>query len=248
MQRRTIAEAVGASGSIPPGLTMCSDATSPRPCTAPIVLGNRRPMRTSSGMEDFAHLAGVLHQALLLDHAQVGQHGRRADRIAGVRRGHGPGRIEVHHVRPADHGRDRQPARKCPCRSRSGRARRRSARSPSTLPVRPKPACTSSKISRAPCWSHQRRSFWHVLGRREAGVAALVGLAHHAGHAGRASRPDRPAPSRKTSKLRVGAAETVGKRHLHHVLVEVDDPLLQRRECRRPSGRRACGRGRRSGR
>ena len=180
------------------------------------------------GHEDLAHLAGVLDQALLLDHAQVGQHGRRTDRIAGVGRGHGPGRIEVHHVRPADDGRDRQPARNAlAATDQVGR----------DAVVLEAPVLAGAAEAGLHLVEDQQGAvlvapaaeFLGVLGRHEAGIAALVRLAHHAGHAvGR----DALLGQRLEESLEagIGTAEAVGKRHLHHVLVEVDDPLLQGRD------------------
>ena len=87
---------VAASGSMPPGLTMCSEATSPLPCTAPMCCGNRWPMRRSSGcrISPIARAFSTSSSSRIT--SQVGQRRGRADRVAGVGRGHRAGRIEVH--------------------------------------------------------------------------------------------------------------------------------------------------------
>ena len=51
---------------------------------------------------------GIARQVVIHDFLEAGQRRRRADRIAGMRTGHGTGRVLIHHFRPADHARQRQ--------------------------------------------------------------------------------------------------------------------------------------------
>ena len=73
----------------------------------------------------------------------------------------------------------------------------------------------------------------HVLRRREGRAAALVGLQHHAGHVLRLDARFRAGCFSKQLEGGVRRAEAVRERDLHEARIEVDDPLLQRRNAAR---------------
>ena len=179
------------------------------------------------GLEDLAHPPRMFYQALLHDHADVGQRGRRAERVARMGRGHRAGRIHVHDRLAADDGRQRHAAgdplaaadqvRRHPVVLESPELARAAEAGlhlvedqEGLLPVAP------------------GAELLDVFRRGEAGVAPLIGLAHHAGDRLRLDALGLQG-LQEAFETGVGHAEAVGEGHLDEVLVEVDDPLLEGR-------------------
>ena len=92
--------------------------------------------------------------------------------------------------------------------------------------MRPKPACTSSKISTTLVLLAPLGQLLHVFHRREVGPDALVGFHHHAGDVLRLQAALGSSAARKTLEAGVLLPVAVGEGRVDDGRVFVDDPAL----------------------
>ena len=162
-------------------------------------LRSARSQRAELLVQHAAHAARVLGEVLAQHQIDGGQRRGAANRIAGVRGGHAAGGLQIHHVRAAGDGGQRQ-------RTGDALAEERQVRHDAVVLEAPQRAGTAE--AGLHFVAHQQRfvagapraQVAHVCGGRKGGAAALVGFQDHAGHVLRLDRSFRAGCARTSRR------------------------------------------------